>query len=41
MEILDQMIHDELVSKLTLKFLRRDGYDIGNHKILEVKLHII
>ena len=36
-EILDQVNHDELIYKLTLKYLRRDGYDIGNHKIPEVK----
>ena len=36
-EILEQVDHDELVYKLTLKFLRRDGYDIGNHNIPEVK----
>ena len=32
-EILDQVNHDELIYKLTLKYLRRDGYDIGNYKI--------
>jgi len=36
-EILDQVDHDELIYKFTLKFLRRDGYDIGNNKIPEVK----
>ncbi len=36
-EILDQINHDELIYKLTLKYLRRDGYDIGNYKIPEVK----
>ena len=36
-EILEQVNHDEIIYKLTLKFLRRDGYDIGNHKIPEVK----
>jgi hypothetical protein len=36
-EILDQVDHDELLYKLTLKYLRRDGYDIGNYKIPEVK----
>jgi len=30
-EILEQVNHDELIYKFTLKFLRRDGYDIGNH----------
>ena len=36
-EILDQVDHDELLYKLTLKYLRRDGYDIGNYKIPKVK----
>ena len=36
-EILDMVDHDEIIYKLTLKYLRRDGYDIGNHKIPEVK----
>jgi len=36
-EILEKVNHDELIYKFTLKFLRRDGYDIGNHKIPEVK----
>jgi hypothetical protein len=36
-EILDRVDHDELIYKLTLKYLRRDGYDIGNYKIPEVK----
>ena len=40
-EILDQVNHDELLYKLTLKFLRRDGYDIGNNKIPEVKKFIL
>ena len=40
-EILDQVDHDELIYKLTLKFLRRDGYDIGNNKIPEVKKFIL
>ncbi len=39
-EILNKVDHDEIVYKLTLKFLRRDGYDIGNHKIPEVKKFI-
>jgi len=39
-EILNKVEHDEIVYKLTLKFLRRDGYDIGNHKIPEVKKFI-
>jgi len=37
-EILEKVDHDELIYKLTLKFLRRDGYDIGNNKIPEVKI---
>ena len=36
-EILEKVDHDEIIYKITLKFLRRDGYDIGNHKIPEVK----
>ena len=39
-EILEQVDHDELLYKLTLKYLRRDGYDIGNYKIPEVKKFI-
>ena len=35
--ILSEVDHDELVYKLTLKYLRRDGYDIGNSQIPEVK----
>ena len=36
-EILEKVDHDEIIYKLTLKYLRRDGYDIGNHKIPEIK----
>jgi len=36
-EILDKVDHDELVYKLTLKYLRRDGFDIGDWKTPEVK----
>ncbi|MFB5631084.1 MAG: hypothetical protein ACE5RN_05825 [Nitrosopumilaceae archaeon] len=36
-ELLEKVDHDELVYKLTLKYLRRDGFDIGNSKIPEVK----
>jgi len=39
-EILDQVNHDELIYKLILKYMRRDGYDIGNYKIPEVKKFI-
>ena len=30
--ILESAQHDELVYKLTLKYLRQDGYDIGDWK---------
>ncbi|HSG74051.1 MAG TPA: hypothetical protein VLA01_02525 [Nitrosopumilaceae archaeon] len=36
-DLLEKVDHDELVYKLTLKYLRRDGYDIGNSKTPEVK----
>ena len=36
-EILETVDHDELIYKLTLKFLRRDGYNIGDWKTPEVK----
>ena len=36
-ELLDFVDHDELVYKLTLKFLRRDGFDIGNSKDLRLQ----
>lgn len=36
-ELLEQVDHDELVYKLTLKYLRRDGFDIGNWKVPEIK----
>jgi len=36
-ELLEKVEHDELVYKLTLKYLRRDGFDIGNNKIPEIK----
>ena len=39
-EILNQVDHDELIYKLTLKYLRRDGFDIGNYKIPEIKKFI-
>ena len=35
-ELLDKVDHDELVYKLTLKYLRRDGYNIGDWKIPEI-----
>jgi len=40
-EILDQVDHDELIYKLTLKFLRIDGYDISDNTIPEVKKFIL
>lgn len=36
-EILETVDHDELVYKLTLKYLRQDGYNIGDWKTPEVK----
>ena len=36
-DLLEKVDHDELVYKLTLKYLRRDGFDIGTSKIPEVK----
>lgn len=30
--ILDKVDHNEIIYKFTLKFLRRDGYDIGDYK---------
>ena len=35
--VLDTAGHDELVYKLTLKYLRQQGHDIGNNKIPRVK----
>lgn len=31
-DILEKVEHDELTYKLTLKYLRRDGYNIGDYK---------
>lgn len=36
-EILQKVDHDELVYKLTLKYLRRDGFNIGDWMTPEVK----
>ena len=36
-EILETVDHDEIVYKLTLKYLRRDGCNIGDWKTPEVK----
>jgi len=35
--ILEVTDYDELIYKLTLKYLRQKGYDIGNNKIPRVK----
>jgi hypothetical protein len=35
--VLEIADHDELVYKLTLKYLRQRGYDIGNNNIPRVK----
>ncbi|MDQ3903548.1 MAG: hypothetical protein M3247_07910 [Thermoproteota archaeon] len=35
--VLEMADHDELVYKLTLKYLRQKGYDIGNNTIPRVK----
>ena len=35
--LLEQAQHDELVYKLALKFLRQDGFDIGDWKNPHVK----
>ena len=35
-EILETVDHDELVYKLTLKYLRRDGFHIGDWKTPQV-----
>jgi hypothetical protein len=39
-KILEVTDHDELVYKLTLKYLREKGYDIGNNKNPRVKVDI-
>ena len=36
-ELLEKVKHDELVYKLVLKYLRRDGFNIGTNKIPEIK----
>lgn len=36
-EILERVDHDELVYKLTLKYLRQDGLDIGDYRRPEVR----
>jgi hypothetical protein len=39
--ILEITDYDELVYKLTLKYLRQKGYDIGSNKIPRVKANTI
>jgi len=36
-ELLEKVDHDEIVYKLTLKYLRLDGFDIGDWKTPEIK----
>ena len=36
-KVLDVADHDELVYKLTLKYLRQRGYEIGNNKVPRVR----
>ena len=36
-ELLEKVDHDEIVYKLTLKYLRLDGFDIGDWKSPEIK----
>lgn len=36
-DLLEKVDHDEIVYKLTLKYLRRDGFEIGNWKNPEIK----
>ena len=39
-ELLVEVEHDELIYKLVLKYLRRDGFDIGNNKNPKITLVI-
>jgi hypothetical protein len=39
-ELLVEVEHDELIYKLVLKYLRRDGFDIGNNKNPKITLMI-
>lgn len=36
-ELLEKVDHDEIIYKLTLKYLRLDGFDIGDWKTPEIK----
>ncbi len=40
-KILESAQHDELIYKLTLKYLRQDGFDIGNWKNPQVTRIIV
>ncbi|MFB5600483.1 MAG: hypothetical protein ACE5SW_09685 [Nitrososphaeraceae archaeon] len=35
--LLEYVNHDELIYKLTLKYLKQKGHDIGNNKIPRIK----
>ena len=35
-QLLENVEHDELIYKLVLKYLRRDGFNIGNSDVPEV-----
>ena len=37
-ELIEKTNHDELIYKLTLKYLRRDGFNIGDSKNPVIKL---
>ena len=37
-ELLEKANHDELIYKLILKYLRRDGFNIGNSNMPEIRL---
>tara|TARA_B100000029_G_scaffold101452_2_gene91746 strand:- start:640 stop:906 length:267 start_codon:yes stop_codon:yes gene_type:complete len=39
-QLLEEVDHDELIYKLVLKYLRRDGFHIGNNKEPEVTIGI-
>ena len=39
-QLSDEVEHDELVYKLVLKYLRRDGFDIGNSDNPKITPHL-
>ena len=39
-QLSDEVKHDELVYKLVLKYLRRDGFDIGNSDNPKITPHL-